>query len=67
MPPPRPSSSWLLMSPPPPLISLQLIIGDFGLSLDEQKAQMAMWAIFAAVSLAVSHSQDGLGMRLNQD
>jgi len=25
-----------------------LIIGDFGLSLDEQKAQMAMWAIFAA-------------------
>ena len=55
------------MSPPPPLISLQLIIGDFGLSLDEQKAQMAMWAIFAAVSLAVSHSQDGLGMRLNQD
>ena len=63
MPPPRPSSSWLLS----PLISLQLIIGDFGLSLDEQKAQMAMWAIFAAVSLAVSHSQDGLGMRLNQD
>ena len=64
MPPPRPSSSWLLMSP---LISLQLIIGDFGLSLDEQKAQMAMWAIFAAVSLAVCHSQDGLGVRLAQD
>ena len=27
----------------------QLIIGDFGLSLDQQKAQMAMWAIYAAV------------------
>ena len=26
-----------------------LVIGDFGLSLDQQKAQMAMWAIFAAV------------------
>ena len=33
------------------------MIGDFGLSLDEQKAQMAMWAIFASVSLAMSHSQ----------
>ncbi len=29
----------------------QLIIGDFGLSLDEQRAQMALWAIFAAVRL----------------
>lgn len=28
----------------------QLIIGDFGLSLDQQKAQMAIWAVFAAVS-----------------
>jgi len=25
-----------------------LMIGDFGLSLDEQRAQMALWAIFAA-------------------
>ncbi len=29
---------------------LQLIIGDFGLSLDQQRSQMALWAIFAAVS-----------------
>ena len=50
------------MPPPLSFISLQLVIGDFGLSLDEQKAQMAMWAIFASVSLAMSHSQGGLGM-----
>jgi len=28
---------------------IQLVIGDFGLSLDEQQAQIALWAIFAAV------------------
>lgn len=28
-----------------------LIIGDFGLSLDQQMAQMALWAIFASVSV----------------
>lgn len=28
----------------------QLIIGDFGLSLDQQMAQMALWAIYASVS-----------------
>jgi hypothetical protein len=26
----------------------QLIVGDFGLSLDQQMSQMAMWAIFAS-------------------
>lgn len=30
--------------PPPP----QLIIGNYGLSYEQSKAQMAMWAIFAA-------------------
>ena len=29
---------------------MQLVIGDFGLSLDQQRAQMAVWAIFTAVS-----------------
>ena len=28
--------------------SLQLIIGNFGLSYEQSKTQMAMWAIFAA-------------------
>ena len=28
----------------------QLIIGDFGLSLDQQMTQMAMWAIYASVN-----------------
>lgn len=28
----------------------ELIIGDFGLSLDQQMAQMALWAIYASVS-----------------
>lgn len=27
---------------------LQLIIGNYGLSVDQSKSQMAMWAIFAA-------------------
>lgn len=31
-----------------PLASLQLIIGNFGLSYEQSKTQMAMWAIFAA-------------------
>ena len=28
----------------------QLIVGDFGLSLDQQMSQMAMWTIFASVN-----------------
>ena len=38
-----------LTSLSPPLL-LQLIIGDYGLSFDEQRAQMAIWSILAAVS-----------------
>ena len=30
------------------LNSIQLIIGNFGLSVDQSKAQMGMWAILAA-------------------
>lgn len=33
---------------PIPLISLQLIIGNFGLSLDQARSQMALWAIMAS-------------------
>ena len=33
------------MSPP-----VQIIAGNFGLSYEQQKAQFALWAIFAAVS-----------------
>jgi len=33
---------------PFPSSSLQLIIGNFGLSYEQSKTQMAMWAIFAA-------------------
>ena len=45
------SSSFCPVHINPPFLSLiQLIIGDFGLSYDEQKAQMALWSIFAAVS-----------------
>ena len=52
LPPSHPSLPPSL--PPPPLPSLlpsQLIIGNYGLSLDQQKAQMALWAIFASVSI----------------
>ena len=31
-----------------PFLSFQLIIGNFGLSYEQSKTQMAMWAIFAA-------------------
>lgn len=30
------------------MILLQLIIGDFGLTMDQWRAQMALWAIYAA-------------------
>lgn len=33
-------------------LSFQLIIGDFGLSYEQSKAQFAIWAILAAVSTA---------------
>ena len=35
------------------MFHLQLVVGDFGLSIDEQKAQFAIWAAFAAVSYIV--------------
>ena len=28
---------------------MQIIAGDFGLSLDQQKVQLALWSIFASV------------------
>lgn len=31
-----------------PFWPLQLIIGDFGLSMDQSRSQMALWAIMAA-------------------
>jgi hypothetical protein len=31
-------------------VVIQIIVGDFGLSFEQQKAQLALWSIFAAVS-----------------
>ena len=36
------------LTPDSPFSFLQLIIGNFGLSYEQSKTQMAMWAIFAA-------------------
>lgn len=33
------------------LLSLQLIVGDFGLNFEQSKAQFGLWSILAAVSL----------------
>ena len=35
-----------MLTPPPP--PFQLIIGNFGLSYDQQRVQMALWAIMAS-------------------
>ena len=32
------------------LIFLQIVVGDFGLSFEQSKAQFALWSILAAVS-----------------
>ena len=34
--------------PPNPTLCFKLIVGNFGLSYEQSKTQMAMWAIFAA-------------------
>ena len=33
------------------MLILQLVVGDFGLSYEESKAQFALWAILASVSI----------------
>ena len=32
------------------LLSIQLIVGDFGLNFEQSKAQFGLWSILAAVS-----------------
>ena len=38
--------------------ALQLIIGDFGLSFEQQRAQMAMWSIWSAPLLMSNDLRD---------
>ena len=37
------------------MLILQLVVGDFGLSYEESKAQFALWSILAAVSIVFIH------------
>jgi len=38
------------------MLILQLVVGDFGLSYEESKAQFALWSILAAVSISSFYS-----------
>lgn len=44
--------TWYDFCPPflYPTVTLQLIVGDFSLSVTQAKSQFAIWSIFAAVS-----------------
>ena len=35
------------------MLILKLVVGDFGLSYEESKAQFALWSILAAVSIVL--------------